>query len=166
MKNSITTKTTGTMAGSVFFGSAEMILDHQPLKRHRFTVSSHLEIGKEYEFRAIGKVKAGWNSIFDFKCKAEGLWYHIGKSTQLVEVKTTHKHGVTWLPVYTTKGGLWAIIDTLLLDIATVGDIRQSAPKMASYQTWNKMEAKTWADLAFVQNKGSKKSSKSFSWAA
>jgi hypothetical protein len=137
------------MAGSVFFGSAEMILDDN--KRIKFTVSSHLQKGKEYEFRSISKAKAGFNTISDFKCKAEHLWGYIGKTTQCVQVKETHKYGVTWFHVYITKAGIWETVDVLLLDTCTVGHIRECAPKNASYKTWNEVGAKTWADLAFVK---------------
>lgn len=151
MKNTITIKTTGTMAGSVFFGSASVILDSTQ-RTHRFNVCNHLEhlIGQPTLFRWITKVKAGWNTIQEFTAKPEELVNSIGKSVQCIQIKIGKDQ---WFDIYNTKSGIWANIDVTLLDRFTVGDIRQGAPKMASNQTWEQVKAKTWADLAFVNNK-------------
>jgi hypothetical protein len=144
MKNVITTKST-TMSGDVFFGHASVIIDD---KVHKFNVCSFLEVGKKTKFRAITKVKAGWNTITDFECVPENLWSMVGKHTQCVQIERNGH----WFDVYNTKGGLWANIDVIMLDACTVGDIHSSAPKMACYKTWNQVGAKTWADKAFVNN--------------
>lgn len=151
MKNIVTQKATGTMAGDVFFGTATVQLHD---KSHRFNVCSHLVAGEEMEFRAIGKVKAGWNTIFDFKAKSEQLWYHIGKTTQCVQVKKVFKDGSAhWFDVYNTKGGLWSTVDVLMLDTCTVGDVHCSTnSKMYTHQTFVRTNAKTHACLAFVVN--------------
>ena len=86
MHNIITEKTTSKLVGNVFFGNAQVYLDH-PAKPHSFIVSNHLTVGREYRFRAITKCKAGWNTIADFSCKAEQLWQHIGKHTTYVEMQ-------------------------------------------------------------------------------
>jgi hypothetical protein len=155
MKNVITKVTEGTMAGSVFFGHAEILIGDRDLVK--FTVCNHLKPGKEYEFRAIGKARAGFNTIFDFKAKPEHLWSRISKDTTCIQVKEKTKSiGDQWYHIYISKGQKWETIDVTLLDTATVGDIHQSAPKMASYRTWERTNAKTWADLSFCMNKASK----------
>ena len=157
MKNVIVKKSDDTvLAGKVFFGSAEILIGDRDLVK--FTESNHLEAGKEYEFRAIGKARAGFNSIFDFKCKAEHLWQHISKDTSCIQVKVKTKTiGDQWYHVYITKGQKFESVDLVLIDTATVGDIHQSAPKMASFNTWDRTNAKTWADLSFCMNKPAKK---------
>lgn len=143
MTNKITTFNTGTMAGSVFFGTATLQIHGKG--RHQFNVSNHLHPKEEYEFRQIAKTRAGWNTIFDFKAKPSGIWYHIGKTTQCVQVKLDNN----WFDIYISKGGIWASVDVALLDLATVSDIYRAAPKMADYNTWKRLGAETHADLAF-----------------
>lgn len=149
MKNVITiySKPHDVLTGPVFAGQGQLLLDNKKIKK--FIVSNQLEAGKEYECRSIGKCKAGWNVIQDFKCKADGLWQMIGKSTQYVEVKNSFGN---WVMIYAVKGKHWEFIDGYLLDICTVGDIRQSCNAMASHNIWDKVNAKTWGDLAFVPN--------------
>lgn len=151
MKNQITTLTTGTMAGSVFYGHGTLQIHGKG--RHQFRVSNHLDMKKEYEFRYIAKARAGWNTIFDFKAKPTGIWYYIGKTTQCVQVKL----GNNWFDIYTSKGGVWESVDVTLLDLATVSDIHKAAPKMVDFHTWERLGAETHADLAFCVNKPSKK---------
>lgn len=147
MQNIITKVHSGPLSGDVFYGSAEVVLGNRT--RHTFNVCKIMREGVDTKFRAVTKVKAGWNTIIDFTCKPENLWHQIGKHT--ICVQALSEHGV-WHDVYATKGGLWANIDVILLEKATVGDIHSFAPKMACYETWNRANAKTWADKAFVQN--------------
>lgn len=157
MKNIITEKSTGPMSGGVFFGQATVQLHD---KNHKFMVCNLLKAGQESEFRAIGKCRAGWNTIFDFKCKPENLWYHIGKTTQCVQVKvisSVRSGNVHWFDVYNTKGGLWNTVDVLMLDACTVGDIHSSAPKMYCHATFTRTNAKFHSCLAFVMNAEKKK---------
>jgi len=156
MKNIITEKSTGTLAGNVFFGNATVQLHD---KRHKFLVCSHLKEGQEMEFRAVSKVKAGWNTIYDFKAKAEGLWYHINKTTLCVQVKVMSEDKKTahWFDVYNTKGGLWSTVDVLMLDTCKVGDVHHSAPKMYCHATFTRTNAKFHGCLAFVMNESKSK---------
>lgn len=150
MKNIITEISTSQMAGSVFYGNASVKLHDKTVK---FTVCNHLKVGQEMEFRAIGKARAGWNTIFDFTCKPEHLWQHISKHTQCVQVKVKCK-GLPdqWFNVYITKNQLWETVDIAMLETCTVGDIHSSAPKMRCYETWKRTNAKSWACKAFVKN--------------
>ena len=151
MKNIITTLTTGTMSGSVFYGNAAVSLHD---KVQKFIVCNHLVAGRTMTFRSITKVKAGWNTIADFTCTPEQLWYHINKTTQCVQVQVNGGH---WHNVYITKGGLWQMVDVLLLDTCTVSDIHRCAPKMYCHNTFVRTNAKTHACLAFVVNENKSK---------
>ena len=146
--NPIIRVTEGVMAGDVFYGSFDTIIDG---KRLNVTVSNHLkDTEKQYEFRVAGKCKAGFISMHDTKGTPRSIIAGYKKDALVnVQVKTEHGH---WMNVFTTKGGKWYGIDKGFLEVLTVGDMRTSHPKMADSNIWKKMGAETWADKAFTQN--------------
>ena len=63
--------TTGTLGGSVFYGTIR-------INGNSVSVSNHLTSDKEYTFRMIGKARAGFPMIIEFKSTIKGLpYYHL-----------------------------------------------------------------------------------------
>jgi hypothetical protein len=151
-----TTKTTksiiqvieGPMSGDVFYGSFNTTIDG---KRLQIQVSNFLkDTTKEYEFRIAGKCKAGFISIHDTKGTPHSVIAGYKKDT-LVNIQVKNEFG-HWMNVFTTKGSKWHGIDKGFLEVLTVGDMRNSHPKMCDMNIWDFFGAKTWADKAFTQN--------------
>tara|TARA_Y100000593_G_C4149640_1_gene256416 strand:+ start:69 stop:575 length:507 start_codon:yes stop_codon:yes gene_type:complete len=128
-----------------------------------FTVSSHLDPNKEYNFRMVGKARAGFVTIFEHKnLKAKNLPWYLGKSTQNVQAwlgpkNSTEDHKGIWVNVLTKKGTAFHSIDKAILESLTVSDMHNSFPKMVDYDLWKNVNANTHADKAYKFNKNSKK---------
>ena len=149
---SIIKVTEGVMAADVFYGSFDTKIDG---KRLTVLVSNFLkDTTKEYEFRVAGKCQAGFISIHDTKGTPHSIIAGYKKDTLVnIQVKVSFENGVEyWHNVFTTKGGKWHGIDKGFLDVMTVGDMRNSHPKMCDMNIWEFFGAKTWADKAFTQN--------------
>jgi len=135
------------LRSNVFYGSAKLKCKTKTIE---INVSDHLEPGTKYEFRAAYKCKAGFINISDSITTPEDIitgW----KKGSLVSIQAKNEHG-TWCNVFTTKAGKWHSIDKAFLEILTVSNIHSSFPDMADHKLWESINAKTWADKAFVQN--------------
>ena len=133
--------------GNVFFGTAKLKCKSKTIE---INVSNHLTLGTNYEFRTAYKCKAGFISMSDSLTTPENIitgW----KKGSLIAIQFKNEHG-TWNNVFTTKGGKWHSIDKAFLEILTVANIHSSFPDMADHKLWESINAKTWADKAFVQN--------------
>ena len=133
--------------GNVFFGVAILKCKNKTIE---INVSNHLTPGTNYEFRTAYKCKAGFINMADSHTTPENIitgW----KKGSLIAIQVKNEHGV-WCNVFTTKGGKWHSIDKIFLEILTVANIHSSFPDMADYKLWESINAKTWADKAFVQN--------------
>ena len=132
---------------NVFYGSALLKCKNKTLK---INVSDHLELGTKYEFRTAYKCKAGFINMAGSITTPENIISGWGKNS-LVAIQVKDEHG-TWRNVFTTKGGKWHSIDKVFLETLTVAHIHSSFPDMADHKLWESINAKTWADKAFVQN--------------
>ena len=133
--------------GNVFFGVAILKCKNKTIE---INVSNHLTPGTNYEFRTAYKCKAGFINMADSYTTPENIitgW----KKGSLIAIQVKNEHGV-WCNVFTTKAGKWHSIDKVFLEILTVANIHSSFPDMADYKLWESINAKTWADKAFVQN--------------
>ena len=140
--------TEGVMAGDVFYGSFKTRIKDKVIN---VMVSNHLkDVNAEYEFRIVGKCRAGFISIHDTKGTPANIIRGYKKNT-LVNIQAKNEYG-QWMNVFTTKGGKWYSIDKGFLESLTVGTMRESFPEMCDMQIWERMGAKTWADKAFTQN--------------
>lgn len=140
------------MSGDVFYGSFDTLVKG---KSHNVTVSNHLkDANKQYEFRVASKCQAGFVNISDITgtpYDAIAGWSKNGLVN--IQVKHTYDNGkVLWFNVFTTKSGKWYSIDRGFLEVLTVGNMRTSFPDMCDMKLWERVNTKTWADKAFVQN--------------
>ena len=139
-----------SMAGDVFYGSFNTTVQG---KRISVGVSNHIkDVNKTYKFRSAAKCKAGFVNISDFEDTPQGAICSWVKNALVnLQVLVEFDGGVTqWHNVYTTKGGVWYHIDRGLLEVLTVGAMRESFPNMCDMSLWEMVGAKTWADKAFT----------------
>jgi len=139
------------MSGDVFYGSFETTLKG---KRVTVGVSNHIkDVNKTYKFRSAAKCRAGFVTTHDFEDTPAGAILSWKKNSLVnLQVEVEFESGVKqWHDVYTIKGGIWNSIDRGLLEVLTVGAMRQSFPKMCDMKLWEYVGAKTWADKAFVK---------------
>jgi hypothetical protein len=139
-----------SMAGDVFYGSFNTTVKG---KRITVGVSNHIkDVNKTYKFRSAAKCKAGFVNISDFEDTPQGAICSWVKNALVnLQVLVEFDGGVTqWHNVYTTKGGVWYHIDRGLLEVLTVGAMRESFPNMCDMSLWEMVGAKTWADKAFT----------------
>jgi len=139
------------MSGDVFYGSFETTVKG---KRITVGVSNHIkDVTKTYKFRSAAKCRAGFINIHDFEDTPQGAFCSWKKNSLVnLQVLVEFENGHTqWHNVYTTKSGKWLSIDRGLLEVLTVGDMRQSFPDMCDMNLWEYVGAKTWADKAFVK---------------
>lgn len=137
--------TTGTLGGSVFYGTIR-------INGNRISVSNHLTSDKEYTFRMIGKSRAGFPMIVEFTSTIKGLPYYLSKNTTYVEVLSEIGGKPYWFNVLTTKGGKWYSIDKGILEVLTVGDMHGAFPKMVDWNIWKAMNTKFHSCKSFVYN--------------
>ena len=146
--NTIIKVSNDTLSGDVFYGTFNTTIKG---KRTSILVSNHLkDQDKKYEFRIVGKCRAGFISIHDTKGTVSQVIRGYGKNS-LVNIQVKNEYG-HWMNVYVIKGGKWYSIDKGFLDVLTVGTMRESFPDMCDMELWGRMGAKTWADKAFTQN--------------
>lgn len=144
--------TDSVMSGDVFYGSFDTTIKG---KRTSVMVSNHIkDVNKTYKFRSAAKCKAGFVTIHDFEDTPQGAICSWKKNALVnLQVLVEFENGAKqWHNVYTTKGGKWYSIDRGLLEVLTVGSMRQSFPDMCDMNLWEIVGAKTWADKAFTQN--------------
>ena len=144
--------TEGTLKSDVFYGSFNTKINDKTIT---IMVSNHIkDLNKQYEFRIAGKCKAGFVTIYDRKGTAKDVITGYKKNTLVnIQVKCVYDNGTElWHNIYTTKGNKWNSIDKAFLDVLTVGDMRTSFPDMCDMELWGRMNAKTWADNAFIMN--------------
>lgn len=140
--------TDSVLAGDVFYGSLDTRVNGKVMS---VMVSNHIkDTNKEYEFRVAAKCRAGFINIHDTNGTPHSVIAGYKKNV-LVNIQVKNEHG-NWMNVYTTKGGKWHGIDLGFLKVLTVGDMRQSFPDMCDMNLWEFVNAKTWADNAFVNN--------------
>ena len=140
--------TDSVLAGDVFYGSLDTRVNGKVMS---VMVSNHIkDTNKEYEFRVAAKCRAGFINIHDTNSTPHSVIAGYKKNV-LVNIQVKNEHG-NWMNVYTTKGGKWHGIDLGFLKVLTVGDMRQSFPDMCDMNLWEFVNAKTWADNAFVNN--------------
>jgi hypothetical protein len=139
------------LSSDVFYGSFDTTVKG---KRVTVGVSNFIkDITKTYKFRSAAKCKAGFVNINEFEDTPQGAICMWAKNALVnLQVLVEFESGVTqWHNVYTTKGGKWYSIDRGLLEVLTVGAMRQSFPDMCDMKLWEYVGAKTWADKAFVK---------------
>jgi hypothetical protein len=139
------------MSSDVFYGSFDTTVNG---KRITVGVSNHIkDVNKTYKFRSAAKCKAGFVNIHDFQDTPYGAFCNWKKNSLVnLQVLVEFENGATqWHNVYTTKGGKWYSIDRGLLEVLTVGTMRQSYPDMCDMNLWELVGAKTWADKAFAK---------------
>lgn len=144
--------TDSVMSGDVFYGSFDTTIKGKPTS---VMVSNHIkDVNKTYKFRSAAKCKAGFVTIHDFEDTPQGAICSWKKNALVnLQVLVEFENGAKqWHNVYTTKGGKWYSIDRGLLEVLTVGSMRQSFPDMCDMNLWEMVGAKTWADKAFTQN--------------
>jgi hypothetical protein len=140
------------LKGDVFYGTFETTVKG---KLTSVMVSNHIkDVNKTYKFRSAAKCRAGFVNINDFEDTPKGAICTWEKNALvnlqvLVEFESGNQQ---WHNVFTTKGGKWYSIDRGLLEVLTVGAMRQSFPDMCDMKLWEFVGAKTWADKAFTQN--------------
>jgi hypothetical protein len=140
------------MSGDVFYGSFDTTIKG---KRTTVHVSNHLkDLDQVYKFRVASKCQAGFINISDWECKPSEIISCWKKNTLVnIQVEKRFENGkVLWFNVLTTKSGKWYSIDLGFLSAITVGTMRESFPDMCDMKLWDLVNAKTWADYAFVNN--------------
>jgi hypothetical protein len=100
----------------------------------------------------IGKARAGFPMIVEFKSTLKGLPYYLSKHTTYVEVMSEVGGKPYWFNVLTTKGGKWYSIDKGILEVLTVGDMHGAFPKMVDWNIWKRMNTKFHSCKSFVPN--------------
>ena len=129
-------------------------------KPFTFNVSNHLELGVKYNWRTVGKCRAGFVTIFDREDQTpEQMTYYFAKGTQCVQVykefetpSTKGDRGI-WLNVLTLKGGCFDSVDKSILESLTVGVIHEAFSKNVDYNLWKLTNAKSHASTAYKSNK-------------
>jgi hypothetical protein len=130
----------------VFYGSVR-------INGKEVSVSNHLKSNTEvYTFRMIDKARAGFQTIRDYEGPIQGLIQCMTKHTTAVQVEVKCDGKSYWFLVLTTKGGKWDSIDKGILELLTVGDMHGCFSKMVDWDMWKKLNTKTWASMAFMQN--------------
>lgn len=101
----------------------------------------------EYEYRAITKCVAGFLTISEGKGKLSQIATRWEKNRlHTLEVKNQYGNYQTVLAMKASK---FYIIDKVIIENLTVGDIHSCFPKMADYNHWKSIGSKTWADPAY-----------------
>jgi hypothetical protein len=100
----------------------------------------------------IDKARAGFQTIRDYEGPIQGLIQCMTKHTTVVQVEVKCDGKSYWFLVLTTKGGKWDSIDKGILELLTVGDMHGCFSKMVDWDMWKKLNTKTWASMAFMQN--------------
>jgi len=140
------------LTSDVFYGSFKTTVKGKTID---VSVSNHIkDVNKTYKFRSAAKCRAGFINIHDFQNTPYEAFCKWKKNSLVnLQVLVEFEGGSTqWHNVYTTKGGKWHSIDRGLLEVLTVGAMRQSFPDMCDMNLWDFVNAKTWADKAFVKN--------------
>jgi hypothetical protein len=120
-------------------------------KGFEFNVSNHLELGVKYNWRTVGKCRAGFVTIFDREDQTpEQMSYYFAKGTQNVQVYKEFPNGKgLWLNVLTLKGGRFDSVDKSILESLTVGVIHEAFSKNVDYNLWKLTNAKSHASTDF-----------------
>ena len=124
-------------------------------KGFEFNVSNHLELGVKYNWRTVGKCRAGFVTIFDREDQTpEQMSWYFAKGTQNVQVYKEFPNGKgIWLNVLTFKGGRFDSVDKSILESLTVGNMWNAFPKMVDFKLWELTNAKSHASTAYKFNK-------------
>ena len=124
-------------------------------KGFEFNVSNHLELGVKYNWRTVGKCRAGFVTIFDREDQTpEQMSYYFAKGTQNVQVYKEFPNGKgLWLNVLTLKGGRFDSVDKSILESLTVGVIHEAFSKNVDFNLWKLTNAKSHASTAYKFNK-------------
>lgn len=121
--------------------------------------------GSNGQFRAVVKVQAGFFTVVDdlgIQCKWESgaQWksaiqvFRSFKKGALQTIEFKAEGSDNWLTVFAKKGNKVVLMDTELFLTMRVGDINQDWTNTNLYSQANyaSANAKTWADLAFIEN--------------
>ena len=149
---SVKVSTDSVLSGDVFFGSFDTVIKG---KKTTVTVSNHIkDLKATYNFRVASKCQAGFINISDWETTPENIISSWNKNSLVnIQVEKKFDNGkVLWFNVFTTKSGKWYSIDLSFLQVLTVGTMRQSFPDMCDMKLWELVNAKTWADYAFINN--------------
>ena len=124
-------------------------------KGFEFNVSNHLELGVKYNWRTVGKCRAGFVTIFDREDQTpEQMSWYFAKGTQNVQVYKEFPNGKgLWLNVLTFKGGRFDSVDKSILESLTVGNMHSAFPKMVDFNLWKLTNATSHASTAYKFNK-------------
>lgn len=111
--------------------------------------------GKEGKFRAVVKVKAGFNTIVEritWRNVMDVLLSFKKGALQTIEFQANDSN--IWLTVFALKGKKVMIVDDEILRNLSVGDINSLFynTNLYSQNQYSAVNAKTWADKAFVMN--------------
>lgn len=141
-----------SLSSDVFYGSMRTTVKGKTID---VSISNHIkDVNKKYKFRSAAKCKAGFINIHDFEDTPQGaICTWVKNALVNLQVLVEFENGAKqWHNVYTTKSGKWYSIDRGLLEVLTVGSMRQSFPDMCDMKLWELVGAKTWADKAFTKN--------------
>jgi hypothetical protein len=113
------------------------------------------------KFRFIVRCRAGWMTISDARdFENESYMKHpeslltsfTKRALQTIEFQPEGSN--IWLTVFARKGNKIVLMDEVIMENLTVGTINQywSDTNLYNQSQYGKVEAKTWADRAFVNN--------------
>ena len=124
-------------------------------KHFEFSVSNHLDPKEKYNWRTVGKCKAGFLTIFEREnITPEAISYYFSKDTKNVQVYKEFENGKgLWLNVLTFKGGRFHSIDKSILENLNIGNMHSDFPKMVDYNLWERVGAKNHSHMAYKPNK-------------
>ena len=139
------------------------------MKNHFFNTNNIHSVdfiqGRQGQYRAIVKVKAGFMTIVDdlgIQCKWESgaRWksalsvFKSFKKGALQTIEFKAEGSENWLTVFARSGNKVKLMDEQMFMTMQVGDINQdwSNTNLYSQTNYALAGAKTWADLAFALN--------------
>ena len=111
--------------------------------------------GRKGTFRSVVKVKAGFFTIVEAINPANVMSVFNGfKKGALQTIEFKCEGSEIWLTVFALKGKKVMVVDEDILMNVTVGDINSTFlnTELYSQEQYKSVNAKTWADKAYVMN--------------
>lgn len=111
--------------------------------------------GRKGSFRSVVKVKAGFYTIVENERATNVMSVFNGyKKGALQTIEFKADGSDVWLSVFALKGKKVMLIDEEILMNVTVGDINSMFmnTNLYSQEQYKSVNAKTWADKAYVMN--------------
>lgn len=138
-------------------------MKNQIINSERINQSDFIQ-GRQGQYRAIVKVKAGFMTVVD-DLGIQANWgrqqwnspmdvFRGFKKGALQTIQFKAEGSDNWLTVFARLGNKIKLMDTEMFLAMTVGDINQdwSTTNLYSQTNYRMAGAKTWADKAFVTN--------------